>query len=127
MLQFLGLSNRHTQVSLYECVPDPSTPSSFNLEVIANWNSIYYPTSLGTFNDRIVTGDLQHSVAIVKIKEGKFISEARDYGVIRSTSVEALAEDSLITGTVSQLQRRSQGLTLKHIVDQSRPVHFLPE
>lgn len=92
---------------LYECVPDPSTPSSFNLEVVATWYNTYIPKSLGSFNDRVVTGDLVHSVAIIKVKEGRFVSEARDYATIYPVAVEALGEDRLIVGTVSIIQQRS--------------------
>lgn len=88
-----------TAIYLYECIPDPSTPSSFTLEGVATWFNIYIPKSLASFNDRIVTGDLVHSVAIIRVKESKFVTEARDYGAMFPVAVEALSEDSLITGT----------------------------
>lgn len=70
------------------------------MEGVATWFNIYIPKSLASFNDRIVTGDLVHSVAIIRVKESKFVTEARDYGAMFPVAVEALSEDSLITGTV---------------------------
>ena len=57
-------------------------------------------TSLGSFNDHIAAGDQISSVSLLKVKDDKLISEARDYGPLYPVAVEALSDTNIIASNV---------------------------
>ncbi|KAH6912768.1 mono-functional DNA-alkylating methyl methanesulfonate N-term-domain-containing protein [Coprinopsis sp. MPI-PUGE-AT-0042] len=70
--------------------------TTFSLEVVAEWNHNYVVRSLGSFNKRVVIGDIASSVSLVDVGDGKVESVARDYAPLFPFALEALSEDSFI-------------------------------
>ena len=77
---------------------DGTSPS---LEMVGEWNHNYVVRSLGSFDKRIVIGDIASSVSLVELKQGKTVPIARDFAPLFPFSVEALSEVTFIGGNVS--------------------------
>lgn len=71
------------------------------LTEVTKWDHNYFLTSLVVHNDRLVVGDVMHSVAILQLAEDRIHTIAKDYSPLLPVALGTTDGSSVIGANVS--------------------------